>query len=109
MKFKGFFKLSWIKVILTVVLFLIIEFVPIIKVQPMCFMAPCGPLYYTISFFLYYAFIGTFDYIGNLIWPVYEFKIGEGLFVISLILISYIISCLIIYIYNEMKRGKKKK
>jgi len=109
MNLKAFIKITWIKVILIIIIILFILYFPIIKVQPQCLLAPCHPIYYTISIFIHNISIGLFDYIGNLMWPLYQYKIGEALVIILIAIISYLISCILIYILNKLKSVKKVK
>ncbi len=112
MKIKEFFRLSLTKIILTIILFLTILFVPIVKTQPMCLVAPCPPFYYSLYYFINFFTQEFFYNIGNFIFPysgVYSNNVAAFLLSLLTLIISYIISCLIIYIYDKIKRGKKKK
>ena len=101
---KEFIKLTRSKSIITIITFLFIFYVPIIKVQVVCITAPCNPFYNTISIILHEKVIGFFGTIGQFLWPIYSYLISESLFTIFLVIIPYLISCLIIYLISLIKK-----
>jgi len=98
MKFKEFFKLSWIKAILAIVLFLLFSlFIPrgicveggITIGSPFMFLSSCNNQPSATALIINENV--KFDFIS---------------FIIDLI-VWYLISCLIIFVYNKIKNAKK--
>lgn len=102
-----FFKPTIVKIIIFLFVLLAFLFLPIIKVDRQCLIAPCGPIYkglYSLTSDFYISRLGNFLYaIAYSIWPYNSIKIESILFNLSLIIILYIISCLILFLYNKIK------
>ena len=86
MNFKEFLKPTLAKIIITLIIFLFILFAPIIKVEIYSFIAGGGGVYYESLFTSLRS--GIEDY----------------LLIILFIVISYLISCILMSIFNLIKK-----
>ena len=87
-----FFKFSWIKIIISIIILIILFILPITPLYIVLKCEGCSGVKYSTLFALNYGG-------GSVIWLTWMFIIGE-------IIISYIISCLIIFIHNKIRSEK---
>ena len=104
MSFKDFIKLTKEKIILTIIIFIILFFITPKYISGVCLLCegcPCSPSYWT-SYGLYSLKeieISSLSYFA-----VNHFIERDWTFLLMLLVTSYILSCLIIYFYNKLKK-----
>ena len=102
MKVKDFFKPDWVKIILTVILFL---FLPNFYYNAIsCFSLDCP----AVGWNLIYAYGLYFLQISSKFFPdlISINNYFRWYVVLIQIIVSYLISCLIIYAYNKVRNNK---